>query len=315
MIENKYASALDGLEIEDPVKSFFDFCKERENIRISRENGEDFPWSKDEIFQNGRFLNVFREDDRVSKSIIKFAGNLNEEPSKLIYAVFFARWCNRQEVLDTLTPDDLNNPENLKNKLERNLNSILKVVRFSLVENKQLRKLILLSSSIGMATLSAAWFAQPYFTSIDLPLKYFGFVWAMLNLTAGFSSVNSYKLNPLINQKTKLLIIASIIGICFIGLSSINNYYGLIFLIVIYVMRGFATPTLYNLINKETSSEIRATVLSVRSFCIRLSFAITAPVIGWVSDNGSLGNGLFILGITTTVLSLISLWKLDLSDD
>ena len=118
MIENKYASALDGLEIEDPVKSFFDFCKERENIRISRENGEDFPWSTDEIFQNGRFLNVFREDDRVSKSIIKFAGNLNEEPSKLINVVFFARWCNRQEVLDTLTPDDLNNPENLKNKLE-----------------------------------------------------------------------------------------------------------------------------------------------------------------------------------------------------
>ena len=118
MIENKYASALDGLEIEDPVESFFDFCKERENIRISRENGEDFPWSKDEIFQNGRFLNVFREDDRVSKSIIKFAGNLNEDPSKLINAVFFARWCNRQEVLDELTPEDLNNPENLKNKLE-----------------------------------------------------------------------------------------------------------------------------------------------------------------------------------------------------
>ena len=118
MIENKYASALDGLEIEDPVQSFFDFCKEREKIRISRENGEDFPWSGDEIFQNGRFLNVFREDDRVSKSIIKFAGNLNEEPSKLINAVFFARWCNRQEVLDTLAPDDLNNPENLKNKLE-----------------------------------------------------------------------------------------------------------------------------------------------------------------------------------------------------
>ena len=118
MIENKYASALDGLEIEDPVESFFDFCKERENIRISRENGEDFPWSKDEIFQNGRFLNVFREDDRVSKSIIKFAGNLNEDPSKLINAVFFARWCNTQENLDTLTPDDLNNPENLKNKLE-----------------------------------------------------------------------------------------------------------------------------------------------------------------------------------------------------
>ena len=118
MKENKYATALDGLVIEDPVKSFFDFCKERENIRIARENGEDFPWSTDEIFQNGRFLNVFREDDRVSKSIIKFASNLNEYPSKLVNAVFFARWCNRQEVLDIFTPDDLDNSENLKNKLE-----------------------------------------------------------------------------------------------------------------------------------------------------------------------------------------------------
>ena len=118
MKENKYATSLDGLVIEDPVKSFFDFCKERENIRIARENGEDFPWSTDEIFQNGRFLNVFREDDRVSKSIIKFASNLNEYPSKLVNAVFFARWCNRQEVLDIFTPDDLDNSENLKNKLE-----------------------------------------------------------------------------------------------------------------------------------------------------------------------------------------------------
>ena len=67
MKENKYATALDGLVIEDPVTSFFDFCKERENIRIARENGEDFPWSTDDIFQNGRFLNVFREDDRVSE--------------------------------------------------------------------------------------------------------------------------------------------------------------------------------------------------------------------------------------------------------
>ena len=32
-IYNPYASALDGLEIEDPVSAFFNFCKERESIR------------------------------------------------------------------------------------------------------------------------------------------------------------------------------------------------------------------------------------------------------------------------------------------
>ena len=59
MTANKYKLALEGLVIEDPVKSFFDYCKERENIRVKREAGENFPWSDDIIFQKGRFLNVF----------------------------------------------------------------------------------------------------------------------------------------------------------------------------------------------------------------------------------------------------------------
>ena len=78
-IHNPYASALDGLELKDPVLAFFDFCKERESIRKKRDSGEPFPWSNDPIFQNGRFLNVFREDDRVSKAIIKFAENYKNQ--------------------------------------------------------------------------------------------------------------------------------------------------------------------------------------------------------------------------------------------
>ena len=34
---NPYANALDGLELADPVSAFFDFCRERENIRIRRQ--------------------------------------------------------------------------------------------------------------------------------------------------------------------------------------------------------------------------------------------------------------------------------------
>ena len=67
VLENPYANSLDGLEIEDPVKSFFDYCKERESVRKKRESGQPFPWSEDLIFQKGRFLNVFREDVKVSK--------------------------------------------------------------------------------------------------------------------------------------------------------------------------------------------------------------------------------------------------------
>ena len=108
MLENKnmknpYAKSLDGLKLNDPVSAFFNFCKERENIRLLRENGYAFPWTDDPIFQKGRFLNVFREDDRVSKSILSFANELKHDLPKLIQAVFFARWCNKQNTLDELS--------------------------------------------------------------------------------------------------------------------------------------------------------------------------------------------------------------------
>ena len=119
---NPYASALNGLQIEDPVSAFFSFCKERENIRLLRESGVPFPWSDDPIFQRGRFLNVFREDDRGSKAIIRFAKGLEKDLPLLVQSLFFSRWCNKQETLDIISSENLLKADNLKKKLE-NLSS------------------------------------------------------------------------------------------------------------------------------------------------------------------------------------------------
>ncbi len=115
---NPYATALDGLILDDPVSAFFDFCREREKIRLARKSGSG-PWTDDPIFQQGRFLNVFREDDRGSKAILSFAKDLEKDLPMLIHALFFARWCNRQETLDKLSSDMLLQPE----KLLKTLNS------------------------------------------------------------------------------------------------------------------------------------------------------------------------------------------------
>jgi len=112
-MNNPYATALDGLTLDDPISAFFDFCREREKIRLARENGDSFPWTDDPIFQKGRFLNVFREDDRGSKAILSFAKDLENDLPMLIHALFFARWCNRQETLDKLSSDMLLQPEAL----------------------------------------------------------------------------------------------------------------------------------------------------------------------------------------------------------
>jgi len=114
---NPYATALDGLVLDDPVSAFFEFCRERENIRLEREKGAPAPWTDDPIFQKGRFLNIFREDDRGSKAILHFARNLEKDLPTLIHTLFFARWCNRQETLDKLSSNIISQPKKLIEKL------------------------------------------------------------------------------------------------------------------------------------------------------------------------------------------------------
>ncbi len=106
-LQNPYATALDGLVINDPVSAFFDFCREREKIRLKRESGAPYPWTDDPIFQQGRFLNIFREDDRGSKAILSFAKDLEKDLPMLIHSLFFARWCNRSETLNRISSDML----------------------------------------------------------------------------------------------------------------------------------------------------------------------------------------------------------------
>ena len=115
---NPYATALDGLVLDDPVSAFFEFCREREKIRFLRKSGAPDPWTSDPIFQQGRFLNVFREDDRGSKAILRFARSLEKDLPSLTHALFFARWCNRQETLDKLSIKILSRSKELRKKLE-----------------------------------------------------------------------------------------------------------------------------------------------------------------------------------------------------
>ena len=111
---NPYCDALRGLQLDDPVQAFFDWCRERESIRVKREQGLSPPWSADPIFQRGRFLNVFREDDKGSKAIRRFVGRAGSSVTELLHALFFARWCNLHSTLDRLDPAWLNQPVRLR---------------------------------------------------------------------------------------------------------------------------------------------------------------------------------------------------------
>ena len=54
-MNNPYQDSLAGLEIADPVRAFFDWCIEREAIRVRREAGQPPPGSLPEPLTNPLF--------------------------------------------------------------------------------------------------------------------------------------------------------------------------------------------------------------------------------------------------------------------
>mgnify|MGYP000670389757 FL=1 len=209
----------------------------------------------------------------------------------------------------TLVEPEIKNITSSKNSLQ----SIFILVKSTLLESSKLRWLIVYSSAMGVATLSMAWFSQPFFIAIDLPLVLFGIFWALLNFSSGISSYNSHYFSNKFNYKS-LIYFSVIMSLSFfiLGFSIIS--YGLFFIFIIYFLRGIVTPILRNEINKITSSNIRATVLSVRSFIIRVSFAILAPVLGFIAEHNSLSITFYFLAVVvgfSTLLSAIKLNKLE----
>jgi MFS family permease len=183
---------------------------------------------------------------------------------------------------------------------------IVHIARFALFKDRALRRNILFSAITGTATLTMAWFAQPYFEYSHIDIAWFGLLWTSLNLTVAITSYTAHYFESKLGQPKSILLIALLIPMGYLALSRSHLPTGLIILYIFYLVRGYATPVLKDYINRITASNIRATVLSVRNFIIRLLFALTGPLLGWIKDIYSLPQALTLAGCIFIVLSIIT---------
>lgn len=164
------------------------------------------------------------------------------------------------------------------------------------------------SAVTGASTLTMAWFAQPYFIQAGLTVSWFGVAWAILNLSVGITAIYAWKIEARLGAPaTVILFTLALLGGYF-GLAFFNPAVGLCLLLLFYLARGLATPTLRTYINRITTSDIRATVLSVRNFVIRLLFAVLGPFYGWATDRWGLSTALLAAGSIFALLSGISMF-------
>jgi len=195
----------------------------------------------------------------------------------------------------------LKEPKMHKERLKSSWKSVMGVVKFSLVESKILRTYIIYSSAIGIGTLMMAWLAQPFLKDIGIGMKNYGMLWALLNIIVGVFAFLAHKIERKFTELNSLLFVGLFSVLGYMLLANNMNYVGLFILFIFYANRGYATPLLRNYINHHTESNVRATVMSVRSFIIRTSFAIIAPFIGWIADQQGLSTAFFVMGLIITV--------------
>jgi MFS family permease len=193
-------------------------------------------------------------------------------------------------------------------RLKSGLSEIKSIVYSVLHGNVKLKWNTFFSAITGAATLSMAWFAQPYFAQIKIPVSMYGVLWAVLNLSVGIAAVYVWRFEIKFGAAKTVIIFTLAIFSSYLALTFMSGYTGLLILLVFYLARGLATPTLRNYINLITTSDVRATVLSVRNFLIRLIFAVTGPFWGWITDKYSLQTAIISAGLFYGLFAFISLF-------
>ena len=156
----------------------------------------------------------------------------------------------------------------------------LQSIIINVFNRPKLRWLILLSGTFSSASFLIVWLSQDYLKQLNIPIQAFGWAWAIFHLGMSVASVNAHRIERIFGIKQATFLLILILGISYICLGSINQVWGMVFIMSLYLVRGLSSPLILNAINQQISSSVRATILSINSLVFGVGFAVVAPMIG-----------------------------------
>lgn len=199
----------------------------------------------------------------------------------------------------------LQEPRRHKLQETRHLKAIWDITTHTLVKNIPLRSIIILHAVISSLTLTLVWFTQPYQTMVGLPLALFGVTHAVIMVMTGFASKWVHQLEKRADDRLILITIAAVVVSSYVVLGFVTSLWGIALLFLGRIMWGFLTPLTSDMTNRMTTSEVRATVLSTRSFGSSLLFGLTSPVIGYLADVLTLNQAILFTGVVSGLVLVI----------
>lgn len=207
-------------------------------------------------------------------------------------------------------------PHRHKLQSGEHMKEIWKICMNTLLHNVPLRSIIALHAVISAMTLSLFWLTQPYQIAIGLPLAFFGVTHAAIVTCGALAARKTHVISKMIGDRSFLILIALTVIVCYVALGSVSALWGIAFFFLGRIAWGFLSPLTSDMTNHMTSSDVRATVLSIRSLSGRILFAAVIPFLGLMADqSGNLSSAFFLFAmIGGTLLAFLFLlmqpvWK------
>jgi MFS family permease len=204
--------------------------------------------------------------------------------------------------LAVLTALSLHEPVRHNPKDNAHLRTIARTAAHALLKHPGLRMVILVYGLISSLSLMLFWFFQPYQTLVGVPVALFGLTHA-ITVVAGACSAKAVPwFERRADDRLLLVIPAAMAVCCYLALALPPAAPLLLCFLISRLAWHFVGPLSADLINRMTTSDVRATVLSVRSFFSRLLFLCASPFVGALADARDIPYTLLVFGLGGSAL-------------
>jgi MFS family permease len=174
--------------------------------------------------------------------------------------------------------------------------NILSISRSS-ITNVPLLAIMLLSGIIVSTGVTAIWGYFMFYDDTGLPLYWYGVIFAVMQMASAFGARHSHRIVQWTDARATFGLVA-MIGLLFGAFFPTESRWLIAFVFLHALIWGMSTPLLLNRINQLTTSDIRATTLSVGSMIGRIMTIVGGPLFGWIVDHYSLGTAFGAMGLT-----------------
>ncbi len=164
------------------------------------------------------------------------------------------------------------------------LSEALATCHLAFRQSNVIRSTIFLGTVLGLSSFYTVWLIQPYMQLNEVPVEWFGPVWAGANLSVALGAMLSQRVITVLKPAGSVLLFAGMVATGYLGLSLAGGTWCFLFYYVLTLMRGIQGPYMRSRLQNAGNRANRASILSLHSLSFRLCFVLTGPLVGIGAD-------------------------------